>query len=440
MTVKSSFMYAIRLLIPKPQTSSNGRKSLFGAIFGIALSIIPLVMVLVVADGMIEGITERVIGLSSYHLQAVQTNPLNLSTDEHLETLEDLKTTFQGVAGVEKVFIERQGVALAVGKTGRTGATVRAVDQRIFTESDGFSKYVETIDGTASFPNAKSAVVGKKIAQTLDLQVGDTIRLMSTQTIGSKVLPKIHSATISGIVSSGYEEIDALWVFLPLEEGFEYLSTASSQVKVGIETADPFGAGLTNIAVDIIQLLPSSYYLFRWNDLNTSQFENYASTRMLLMLIMFLILLIAAVNISAALIMTAIERQREIAILKSIGGSSKGITLAFLITGVLCSVGGLLIGLPLGIVFGMKFNEILLFSENFFNEIAKLLYYISSGTDYVRVTFLNPAYYLETIPVSIPTVELVYIIIGTIVLSILVSIAPARRAGRESPLEILRKN
>ncbi len=440
MTVKASFMYAIRLLIPKRQTSSNGRKSLFGAIFGIALSIIPLVVVLVVADGMIEGITERIIGLSSYHLQAVQTNPLSLTNEEHLESLKTIKADLLSMEGVENAFIERQGVALAVGLTGRTGATIRAVEDSLFTNSKGFTEYVEIIDGVAAFPESKSAVIGKKIAETLELGVGDTIRLMTTQTIGTKIIPKLYSATISGIVSSGYEEIDALWVFLPLEQGFNYLSTASSQVKIGIETPDPFSVQLTNTALSIVEMLPSSYYLFRWNDLNTSQFENYASTRMLLMLIMFLILLIAAVNISAALIMTSIERQKEIAILKSIGASSNGIVLAFLITGVLCAIGGLVIGLPLGILFGINFNEILLFCENFFNEIAKVWYYISSGTDYVRVEFLNPAYYLETIPVTIPTTELIYIFVGTIVLSILVSIAPAVRAGKESPLEILRKN
>ncbi len=440
MTIKSSALYALRLLKPKKMSSSNGRKSLFGAMLGIALSIVPMVVVLVVADGMIEGITGRIISLSSYHLQALQSTVINVSVNEHLELLESMANDIDQVDGVTGTFIERQGVALAVGTNGRTGATVRAVEENIFAENRGFQTYVQTIEGVAAFPTQNSIVIGKKIAETLDLNVGDTLRLLSTQTLPTgNVIPKIFTGTISGIVSSGYEEIDALWVFLPLKSGFTYLASASSQVKIGIETMDPFSSNLTRITVNTLGALEDGFSLYRWNDVNTSQYENYASTKMLLMLIMFLILLIAAVNISAALIMTTLERQKEIAILKSMGASSMGIALSFLITGVLCAIGGLIIGLPLGILFGLNFNEILLFFENFFNEIAKLWYYISSGFEYVPVSFLNPAYYLETIPVSVPTIELVYIFIGTIVLSVIVSLVPALRAGGERPLDILRK-
>ncbi len=440
MTFKSSLLYAVRLLIPKKQSSSNGRKSLFGAMIGIALSIVPFIVVIIVADGMIEGITGRIIGLSSYHLQAVQTSPKSLSNNEHLQLLDSIANDIDTVDGVTGTFVERQGVALAIGNTGRTGATIRAVEDTIFTESKGFNEYIEVVEGEAGFPSKNSIVVGKKIAETLEVNVGDTLRLMSTQTLpNGNVIPKMYSGIVSGIVSSGYEEIDALWVFLPLEVGFSYLSSASSQIKVGIETEDPFSNDLTRVTLSTMRILEDDFSLYRWSDVNTSQYENYASTKMLLMLIMFLILLIASVNISAALIMTALERQKEIAILKSIGASPAGIAIAFLITGVLCALGGLIIGIPVGIIFGMNFNEILLFFETFFNEIAKVWYYISSGADYVPVTLLNPAYYLETIPVTVPTVELLYMVIGTIVLSVLVSIVPAFRAGSERPLDILRK-
>ncbi len=440
MTFKSSLLYAVRLLVPQKKSSSNGRKSLFGAMLGIALSIVPLVVVLVVADGMIEGITGRIIGLSSYHLQIVQNTSKSISVAEHINLLETIANEVDSIEGVRGTFIERQGVALAVGSKGRTGATVRAVEESIFIENGDFQKYIQVIEGSASFPTQNSVVIGKKIAEILEIHVGDTFRLMTTQTLpNGAIIPKIFTGTVSGIISSGYEEIDALWVFLPLQAGFSYLASASSQIKIGIETQDPFSSDLTRITVKALDALEPGFVLYRWSDVNTSQYENYASTKMLLMLIMFLILLIAAVNISAALIMIALERQKEIAILKSMGASSKGIVISFLITGVLCALGGLVIGIPLGIIFGMNFNEILHFCENFFNETAKLWYYISSGFEYVPVSFLNPAYYLETIPVAVPTVDLIYIAAGTIVLSVLVSIVPALRAGNERPLEILRK-
>ncbi len=440
MTFKSSFLYASKLLRPSKRTASNGRKSLFGAIFGIALSIVPLVVVLIVSDGMIEGITNRLIGLSTYHMQAVQTLPLNFTEEEHVEMLQTLRADIESIKGVENAFVERQGVALAVGKTGRTGATIRSVENDFFTRNNAFGNYVDVIDGVADFPTSKSVVIGKKIAETLELTVGDSIRLMTTKTLSNgSVSPKMLSCKVSGIVSSGYEEIDGLWVFMPLETGFSYLSSASSQVKIGIETVDAFSTDFSRIGIDTMQKLPAGFYVYRWNDLNSAQFENYASTKMLLLLIMFLILLIASVNISAAIIMTTMERQKEIAILKSIGATRSGITYAFLIVGFFCGLVGLLIGLPIGIVLGLNFNSILHFFESIVNCATEFWYSITGQIGFSPIVFLSSEYYLQNIELSIPPVEILSIIIGTLVLSMIVSIAPSVKAGKEKPLDLLRK-
>lgn len=440
MRFKASLLYAIRIIKPKEQTSSNGRKSLLGAVFGVALSLVPLVLVLVVADGMIEGITGRIVGLSTYDLQVLESSTLASRYQENVGDLQNLADEIAQIDGVTATFIERQGISLAAGQTGRTGATVRAVPENLFTESSAFRNYVEVIEGVAGFPTDKSVVIGKKIASTLDLFVGDTIRLITTRVLpNGRVGPKILSCTVSGIISSGYEELDALWVFLPLKTGFEYLSSASSQVRIGIETENAFSNELTTVYRNIASILPVGYRIFRWSDVNVSQYENYASTKMLLMLIMFLILLVASVNISSALIMVVMERQREIAILKSMGASSSGISIAFLITGILCGAGGLLFGLPLGLILGLNFNEILNFFEILVNEIVKVWYYISNGSGYSPIVLLDPTYYLETIPVTVPIFELFLISAGTFLLSVLVSVAPAARAGKEKPLDILRK-
>ena len=65
MKIKSSFLFACRMLFPKTGKKSSARRSLFGGFLCIAISIIPLVMVIAVSNGMIEGMTERMIGLSS---------------------------------------------------------------------------------------------------------------------------------------------------------------------------------------------------------------------------------------------------------------------------------------------------------------------------------------------------------------------------------------
>lgn len=439
MKLASVFLICSRIIKPKDSALTNARKSLLGAVFCIALSLIPLTVVLVVTDGMIEGITNRIVGLSSFHMQAVQVRNYS-NTDDNLLALETMAQKFLENPKVLNTYIERQGTVLAAGKTGRSGATVRAVEDKLFTENKAFAEYLEVVEGSASFSSKKSCVIGKKIAELLGLSVGDTIRLISTKTMASgSVIPKFSNYTVEGIVSSGYQEIDALWVFIPLESGFEYLSSAASSIYVGIEVENPFDADFYSIAYDLDSTLTPGFSLYTWHDFNQSQYENFASTKLMLLFVMFLIVLVASVNISSALVMLVMEKRKDIAILKSLGASNGGIGLSFVLTGGAAGLLGTIIGIPLGLLCAVNINSIITLFENIINIFNKLIFFIADKGEYIPISLLDPAYYLETIPVVISGKEIGIIIVGTILLSILVSIIPAKKAGKEKPLDIIRK-
>ena len=93
MKLASVFLICSRIIKPKDSALTNARKSLLGAVFCIALSLIPLTVVLVVTDGMIEGITNRIVGLSSFHMQAVQVRNYS-NTDDNLLALETMAQKF----------------------------------------------------------------------------------------------------------------------------------------------------------------------------------------------------------------------------------------------------------------------------------------------------------------------------------------------------------
>lgn len=439
MTFRSMLLLTSRILKPKESAVSHARRSLLGAVICIALSMIPLVVVLVVSDGMIEGITGRIVGLSSYHAQIAQDRTFQ-STEKNLQALEAIAAEVQKIDGVTGTFIERQGSALAAGTTGRSGAAVRAVEERFFTESNAFSQYVEIVEGEAAFPEKNSAVIGKKIAELLGLKTGDTIRLISAKTTDSgTVLPKVSSFKVSGIVSSGYQEIDALWVFIPLETGFDYLATSASTISVGIETEDPFGKSYEPLAQKINRITPSGFMFFRWSELNTAQYENFASTRVMLLFVMVLIVLVASVNISSALVMLVLERRKEIAILKSLGASSSGISGVYILTGAAAGFAGTVPGILIGVLCAVNVNSMVQWIEKVINGIGRVVYTIFSDGEYAAIHLMDPAYYLETIPVTVSAKELFIIAAGTVVLSVLVSVIPAVRAGKDKPLNILRK-
>lgn len=439
MTFRSVLLLTSRILKPKESAVSHARRSLLGAVLCIALSMIPLVVVLVVSDGMIEGITGRIVGLSSYHAQIAQDRTFQ-SVEKNLEVLNSIAAGAREVEGVTGTFIERQGSALAAGKGGRSGAVVRAVEERFFTESSAFTQYVEIVDGEAAFPVKNSAVIGKKIAELLEIKCGDTIRLISAKTTDTgSVLPKVSSFTVSGIVSSGYQEIDALWVFIPLETGFSYLASSASTVSIGIETEDPFDPSFETVARNLEEVTPDDFMFFRWSELNSAQYENFASTRVMLLFVMFLIVLVASVNISSALVMLVLERRKEIAILKSLGASGAGISCVYILTGAAAGFVGTIAGIIPGVLCAVNINSMIQWIEKAINGIGRLVYTVFSSTDYTAVHLMDPAFYLESIPVTVSVKELLVIAAGTVLLSVLVSVIPAVRAGKDKPLNILRK-
>ena len=139
--------------------------------------------------------------------------------------------------------------------------------------------------------------------------------------------------------------------------------------------------------------------------------------------------------------MLVMERRKEIAILKSTGASSGGITLSFLLVGFACGAGGTLLGLPLGLFVSVNINGIIRFIENVINAFTRFSFMLTTGSasNFEGVHLLDPGYYLQEIPITIPLRELFIIVVGTLALSVVVSIIPAIKAGKEKPLDTLRK-
>lgn len=440
MSIKSSALFASRMLFPKGSKNTVGTKSITGAIICIALSLIPLVVVLSVSDGMIEGITERIINLSSSHITAEVS-----FFDEDLIDKNEIDRVLEKVKTVDKVtscYELISATGLAASTKARCGATIRAVETDVFEKIDSYKTLFKCVEGNISDFSAepKSALIGKGISEKLNIKPGDTIRLITTQKFGNKVLPKMTPFKVRAIISSGYQELDSLWVFIPIEEGIKILTPTNSTSSVMIETENPFDQ-LFYTQNKIEEALNYDVLTFRWDELNKSQYENFSSTKILLLFIMFLIILVASVNISSCLVMLSMERRKEIAILKSFGTNPKTISWSFIFTGLGIGACGILIGIPLGILISVNVNGIIWFIEKIVNLFAELFYLIVNGNlnSFYTIHLMDEAYYLETIPVTIPFKQIMLYIVITLVLSLLASLVPALKAGKEKPIETFRK-
>lgn len=436
--------FALRFLgIGTRGRTSNARRSLIGAVFGIGISIIPLIVVLVVSDGMIAGIAARTVELGSGHIQIINMKPPASfpNGEKELALKQDLKSKFKNEY-FDNVWVQREGSGLIIGKTGRSGGTIRAVEPSFFAENKEASKLINISEGALEFTQDNSVILGKKIAEKLSLHTGDTCRIITMKKeAGGKNIPKVSVFRVSGIIYSGYQELDALWVFIPLKQGMKILSHSSSLTSSIVAVKNAFdGKAMESAVSSLIDFLPPEFSVLTWQDLNRSTFYSFSTTKNLLMFIMFLIALVASANISSALVMLVMERRREIAILKASGAHPSLITMSFLLAGFFTCLGGLLTGIPLGILTSIHINEIFRFIELILNRLRLVIHNnFGSGTSYSEIHLLDPAYYLEKIPVILNFKELYIIALTMLVLSLIVCIIPAVKAGREKPLSIMRK-
>ena len=131
---------------------------------------------------------------------------------------------------------------MAYSESGKTGVAVRAVEPTIRVEDEGFRRYIEVREGAFDLSSDRSVVLGEAIAARLNVHPGDSVKLLTGKVFpGGRYIPRVTPLTVTGIVSSGYQEMDRLWVFIAYEAGDRILSGETSRTLLGVKTADPYG-------------------------------------------------------------------------------------------------------------------------------------------------------------------------------------------------------
>jgi len=421
MKSRASFFIALRYLLGR---AHEGGRYLRGAAAGIAVSLVPIIVTLIVADGMIRGILNRYLELGTGHIQV-------FSHIGGAEALDEIVETVRGIDGVRGAWLETRGMGVLVGAGGRAGTTVRAIDPA-FWQDEGSLRYLEVLEGTARLYSSDGMLLGGTLAGSIGARAGDTVRLMTLlATPTGMILPRVTAFEVAGVVSAGYHELDALWSIVTEEGGRRILGAEFGGSSLLVKIDDPYG-GASAMAGEVRAALGPGFGVHTWRDLLRSQYHSYESTRQLLMFIMALIVIVAAVNVSSATSMLALERRRDIAVLKVAGARPSGVAGVFLWGGFLTGVSGAILGISLGLAIGASINGLI-------RALEAALTFFSGLFGGGEVRILDPDFYLETIPIIIdwPTVALIGCF--TIACSVAASWIPAWRAGRLKPMSLLRK-
>ena len=418
-----------------------------GAALGIGLSLVPLIVVLEVSDGLIEGITRRFLEVGSYHLQV--RLPPGLAADGALRgpLLSALAARLElSLGGAALAARERQGVALAAAGARRQVVTVRAVAGDLYRRDAGLRRYLQVEAGEFDL-QGRGVVLSREVARQLGVRVADRLLLVTALDRGAGsgaaalLVPKLTPLEVRAIVATGYQELDKLWVFVSHATGDRLLAPGSGRAFVGVKIPDPFG-DLNPVLAQVAAAAGPGHPIHTWYQLERANYESFATSRALLLLIMALIVAVAGVNVASATVTVALARRQEVAFLKSQGLPPEVVFWSLTGSGLLAGAAGAVLGIAGGLAAALNINQLVAGLEAIATaaQQAAVMLFTSAPAAPGPVTLIDRGFYLEQIPIEVEPAPLCLVAGGSIALAGLAAALPAARAARRLPLEVLRRS
>jgi len=400
----------------------------FISVFGIFLGVAALIIVLAVMNGFEEDLRTKILGIKSH---------IELTTDMAgpMKNYEQVREKISGIEGVvaSTPFIYTQ--AMMRNDNGVTGVVIRALDTKSAFQVINLGKIKEgSIDDLNKIPRDISShdpndgvspagiVIGKEMARNLGIFLHDTITIISPVSISTPMgaVPRMGKFIVVGIFESGFYEYDSTLAYLSLESCQKFLQMGDTVTGIDIKVNDIYKADV--IAEKIQSKLGFPFWAQNWMKMNKNLFSALKLEKRVMFIILSLIVLVAVFNIISALIMIVMEKNKDIAILKSMGATSQSIMKIFIYQGMIIGVIGTLLGCLAGIAVALNLQAVSLFVEKVFH-----------------FKFLpGDVYYLSELPSKVNYGDVFIIVIGTLLVCFLSTIYPSLRASKTDPAEALR--
>ncbi|MCC7123338.1 MAG: ABC transporter permease [Acidobacteria bacterium] len=398
---------ALRYLLAKRRQVFISVISLVSTI-GVTVGVMALVIALALMTGLQNELRDRILG-SSAHVYVFKPSGI---TDYRAE-VERLK----GIAGVAGAAPALIGKALVTGARGDGFITVKGIDPDLEATVTDIGRAMT--DGTiadlraADDEHFASILIGRDLSGSLGSFLGDTITLVTPQGSLSPMgfMPRQRRVTIAGTFRLGLFEFDHSYGFVDLETA--YILTGQQQPDhIEIRVTDIYDAPA--IADRIQDELGSDYVTSDWSDMNQSLYSALWLEKIAMGIGIGLIVMVAALNIVASLVLLVMEKTRDIAILKTMGASSRSIMLIFLMQGMIIGIVGTITGATLGAIISTILDRYRL---------------ISIPSDVYQVTYL---------PFKLQPWDAAVVVIGAVVVCFVATLYPSRQAARLDPAQALR--
>jgi lipoprotein-releasing system permease protein len=407
MNLPYQLFIAIRYLKSKKKHKSISVNTLIST-GGVAVGVMALLVVLSVMSGFHEDLQKKILGVNAHVviLDYKGTMPGYKDVMERLKGEKDIVSSAPFVLGQAMVSFEKKA----------HGVFLRGIMPEMEMKTTEISRYIKegNLKDLAPEDGIPGIILGKELASSIGAFKGDIVTVLSpVGEIGPLgMLPKVKKFRVSGIFEVGMFEYDLNLVLTDLRSAQEFFGMKDDVTGIELKLDDIYKAPVVREWIQ--KKLGFPLFAKDWMQMNRNLFSALKLEKFAMFIILILIILVASFNIVSTLIMNVIEKKREIAILKAMGATNKGIMTVFMLQGLFIGIFGTVIGVTGGY----------------------LLSYILNAYQIIKLP--ADVYYLSHLPVKMKFFDFVTVSLSAIIISFLATIYPAWQAAKLNPVEPLR--
>lgn len=379
----------------------------FISVLGITIGVMALVIAIALITGFQSDVQDKILGSTSHIM-------VSSVSSEGIGNYEQLMAKIKTVPGVIQATPVVNDTVLLRGPYKSDGALLRGIDFEMEKESSPWLRELESGNVPSREDRHEGIVLGRELAIRIGAGIGDGITVLTSPSRLSPVglMPRMKKFAVTGIFYTGLYEFDSTMAFIDLDvaQGIFKLDEKISLIHIRID--DIFRA--PEIRDRLIDILPLDTYATTWMELNKPLFSALKLEKNLMFFTITLIVLVAALNIIATLILMVMEKTRDIGILKAMGANSKSILKIFFLQGAMIGVVGTFVGTILGLIWCW---------------IANTFELIKVPVDIYPIAF---------VPFRIKILDLAMIVGVTLLISFLSTLFPSYRASKVDPVVALK--
>lgn len=380
------------------------------SVVGVAAGVCALVVALAINNGFRLELESRLLGATA-SINLIR--PANDGIKDY-DALSSRLSRLPHVVAAAPVLYEE---VLVSSHSRAQGVILKGVDPERESRVADILRHVHegSLDGlNRSFGTADPVILGKDLAKSLGVFVGDTVRVTSPQGYVTpfEVVPKFRHFRVVGVFDSGFYDFDSAWAFTSLTAAQHLFDLANLVTVIEFKIDDVNQA--EQIAAEIRQSAGAGFDTTTWMEQNRSLFSALKLERLVTILTIGLIMLVAALNIFITLAMMVMEKHRDIAVLMSMGAKARQVWAVFTLHGLLIGSIGSVMGLGAG--YGLSW----------------------AGDRYKLFHLPADVYALASVPFHVRPWDGAWIAAAALAISFLATLYPSVSASRLSPVEILR--